>query len=269
MATTKLEAVNQMLSSIGQARVNQLSSAGEAGDAQKVLEEIDTAVQSEGWHFNRFHNVELAKGTGSISVSVSGANITTAGSEKHFLIKGEKVTIGGTAFTVSTITSDTAATLSGSPSGTSLLYADRVAVPTNVLNIDVSQYRYSDIDPVVRGKFLYDRRNATYKFDSKLEAIVTYQLLFNFDTAVSNTGEPVLPEYARRYITTKAARVFSQRYVGDKELVQMLALEEQEARTNLIHKESENADYSIFNSPLSNYTVDRQAGASVSYTSES
>ena len=64
----------------------------------------------------------------------------------------------------------------------------------------------------------------------------------------------------------KAARIFAQRHVGDPQLVQMSAQEEQEARMNLIHKESENGDYSIFNSPLSNYTVVRDASSSVSYT---
>jgi hypothetical protein len=52
--TSKLEAVNQMLSTIGQSRISQLASAGEANDAQKILEEVDKAVQSEGWHFNKF-----------------------------------------------------------------------------------------------------------------------------------------------------------------------------------------------------------------------
>lgn len=267
MATTKLEAVNQMLSTIGQARVNQLSSAGEANDAQKVLEEVDTAVQSEGWHFNRFNDVELAKGTGNVAISISGQQINS-GNQKHYLVKDENVTVGSTDFTVTTVNSDTLATLSGTPSGTSLTYLDRIAVPNNVLNIDVSIYRHTDIDPVVRGKFLYDRKNITYKFADDLKAIITYQLLFNFDDAANTTGEPTLPEYARRYITMKAARIFAQRYVGDKELVQMSALEEQEARMNLIHKEAENADCSIFNSPLANYTVSRSAGIAVSFTRE-
>jgi len=267
MATTKLEAVNQMLSTIGQARVNQLSTAGEANDAQKVLEEVDTAVQSEGWHFNRLDGIELAKGTGTVAVTTSGQQINS-GSQKHYLVKGENVSVGSVNFTVTVVNSDTLATLDGSPSGTSLTYLDRIAVPTNVLNIDVSVYRYVGIDPVVRGKFLYDRRNVTYKFTDSLKAVITYQLLFNFDDTSTTTGEPTLPEYARRYITMKAARIFAQRYVGDKELVQMAALEEQEARMNLIQNEAENADCNIFNSPLANYTVSRSAGISVSFTRE-
>ncbi len=46
--TTTLEAVNQMLSTIGQSRISTLATAGEANDAQKILAEVDRAVQSEG-----------------------------------------------------------------------------------------------------------------------------------------------------------------------------------------------------------------------------
>ena len=259
--TSKLEAVNQMLSTIGQARISQLASAGEANDAQKILEEIDKAVQTEGWHFNRINDVELAKGTVDFTHTVSGSNIATT--NPHYLVKDETVTNDGTALIVTAINSATSATLSAAPSVTKSFYADRIGVPADVLNIDLSVYRYTDVDPISRGKFLFDRRNNTYKFSDKVKAIVTYQLPFETTT---DTGEPALPEYARRYITMKAARIFAQRHVGDPQLVQMSAQEEQEARMNLIHKESENGDYSIFNSPLSNYTVVRDASSSVSYT---
>ena len=180
-----------------------------------------------------------------------------------YLVKDETVTNDGTALTVTAINSATSATLSAAPSVTKSFYADRIGVPADVLNIDLSVYRYTNVDPISRGKFLFDRRNNTYKFSDKVKAIVTYQLPFETTT---DTGEPALPEYARRYITMKAARIFAQRHVGDPQLVQMSAQEEQEARMNLIHKESENGDYSIFNSPLSNYTVVRDASSSVSYT---
>ena len=57
--TSKLEAVNQMLSTIGQARVASVPASGEANDAQKILEEVDRAIQAEGWHFNIFYDVDL------------------------------------------------------------------------------------------------------------------------------------------------------------------------------------------------------------------
>lgn len=52
--TTKLEAVNIMLSTIGESPVNSLSSGlVDAEMAETILEATSRAVQSETWHFNR------------------------------------------------------------------------------------------------------------------------------------------------------------------------------------------------------------------------
>tara|TARA_R110002051_G_scaffold270959_1_gene331388 strand:- start:199 stop:804 length:606 start_codon:yes stop_codon:yes gene_type:complete len=53
--TTKLEAVNTMLTFIGESPVNSLSDSSGVGDlpiAEQILDEIDREVQSQGWHFN-------------------------------------------------------------------------------------------------------------------------------------------------------------------------------------------------------------------------
>jgi len=51
--TTQLEAINQMLSGIGQAPVVSLDVANpEIAIALDVLEQVDREVQGEGWHFN-------------------------------------------------------------------------------------------------------------------------------------------------------------------------------------------------------------------------
>jgi hypothetical protein len=58
---SKLEAVNIMLSSIGEAPVNRLSSGlVEAETAETILSQTSRSVQAEGWHFNREVNVEIA-----------------------------------------------------------------------------------------------------------------------------------------------------------------------------------------------------------------
>jgi hypothetical protein len=58
---TKLEAVNIMLSAIGEAPVNRLSSGlVEAETAETILNQMNRSVQAEGWHFNREKNVEVA-----------------------------------------------------------------------------------------------------------------------------------------------------------------------------------------------------------------
>ena len=57
---TKLEAVNIMLSAIGEAPVNRLSSGlVEAETAETILNQINRSVQAEGWHFNREKDVQI------------------------------------------------------------------------------------------------------------------------------------------------------------------------------------------------------------------
>ena len=53
--TTELEAINIMLSTIGESPVNSLGEVPGVVDAvvaNSVLKEVSTAVQEEGWHFN-------------------------------------------------------------------------------------------------------------------------------------------------------------------------------------------------------------------------
>jgi len=58
--TSKLEAVNILLSSVGEAPVNSLSSGlVDAEMAETLLESTSRAVQSHGWHWNRELEVEL------------------------------------------------------------------------------------------------------------------------------------------------------------------------------------------------------------------
>lgn len=52
--TTKLQAVNTMLATIGSSPINSLSGANSADVAMAVqtLDEVSLSVQSKGWHFN-------------------------------------------------------------------------------------------------------------------------------------------------------------------------------------------------------------------------
>ena len=62
--TSKLDAVNTMLSSIGEAPVSSLSSGLiEAEIAESILNTIDREVQSMGWHFNTDLNKSFAQDT--------------------------------------------------------------------------------------------------------------------------------------------------------------------------------------------------------------
>ena len=59
--TSKLTAVNQMLSFIGEAPINSLADNTGAGDdtlAESILDEVTREVLSNGWHFNTNIDVE-------------------------------------------------------------------------------------------------------------------------------------------------------------------------------------------------------------------
>ena len=61
--TTELQAVNSMLSTIGEAPVNSLSSGlVDAETAETVLNEVSRDVQSLGWNFNSEPDVVVGKG---------------------------------------------------------------------------------------------------------------------------------------------------------------------------------------------------------------
>ena len=71
--TTKLEAVNIIISVIGEAPVNTLTGVSlpiSVLQAQSALDETSKAVQSEGWHCNTEHEYELVPdaGTGKITL---------------------------------------------------------------------------------------------------------------------------------------------------------------------------------------------------------
>lgn len=58
---TELDAVNQMLLTIGEQKVNSLESSGvlEVDVAKATLAEVSRTVQGEGWFFNTEHRVKL------------------------------------------------------------------------------------------------------------------------------------------------------------------------------------------------------------------
>ena len=61
--TTELEAVNTILSTIGEAPVNTLTGSlpVDGTTAKNVLSEINREVQSAGWHFNSHYKVDLSR----------------------------------------------------------------------------------------------------------------------------------------------------------------------------------------------------------------
>ena len=62
-STTELEAVNTILSAIGEAPVNSLSGTLpiDATQAKNLLTEISREVQAAGWHYNSFYDYALSR----------------------------------------------------------------------------------------------------------------------------------------------------------------------------------------------------------------
>lgn len=118
----------------------------------------------------------------------------------------------------------------------------KITLPSNVLTIDLDPQIYTDVDPVQRGNILYDRKNHTDVWTKEVKASVTFQLDFT-----------EIPEQFRNYITIKAARIFSNRFLGSREIEGFALRDEVEAKARAIDSDSENADRTIFD----NYSVMR------------
>jgi hypothetical protein len=116
----------------------------------------------------------------------------------------------------------------------------KITLPSNVLQIDLNTENYTDVDPVQRGNKLYDRKNHTEVWSKEIKASVVFQLDFT-----------ELPEQFRNYITIKAARIFSNRFLGSREIEGFAIRDEIEAKARAIESDSENADRTIFD----NYSV--------------
>ena len=178
MATTKatrLGAVNTIMSNVGQAPVVNLTTGNPIVEmAELILDEITTAVQSEGWEVN---------------------------TERYYPFMPD--TDG------------------------------HITIPENVISIDAPVG--SRVQAVIRDNKLYDRVKHTYKFTGKQELDVTW--LFDFED---------LPEPFKNYITIRAANVFAGRSVGSQEAVRFGQQEEVIARSTLLEYDTQQADYSIF-----------------------
>jgi|DEB0MinimDraft_10_1074344.scaffolds.fasta_scaffold02747_2 hypothetical protein len=93
--TTKLEAVNTMLSAIGEAPVNTIT-GGQTGDvamAENILNEITRVVLVEGWNFNMDIEVELTRNSDDeILAPADGLAVRPYNKRQHnFAVRGGKI----------------------------------------------------------------------------------------------------------------------------------------------------------------------------------
>lgn len=180
LSMTELEAVNILLTTIGEAPINTLSGnqVVDVAVAKQVLNEVSREVQSQGWHFNRDDNVVL-------SPDING-NIT---------------------------------------------------ISTDVARIDCN---YLDI--VSRSGRVFNKTEQTFVFAGKIQVTIIYYQDFVY-----------LPDVAKRYITVRASRIYSDRMLNSDTIHQMVAKDEQAALIALKEYEGDTADYNM----MDNYSVSR------------
>jgi len=131
-----------------------------------------------------------------------------------------------------------------------------INVPANCTKIDTTGLSVAK-DLVLRGSRLYDKENRTYVFDTTVTIYVDLVLLLPFDE---------LPQYARRYITVKAARRYQARIVGSDTLFGFTQTEEQEAMITYEQAESDTEDNNILSDSYSvSSIVYRGAGRRTGY----
>lgn len=195
---TFLDAINTLLSVIGEAPVSSLSdtdhnTVSDAALASRTLKEVDRDVQAEGWQFNTDTNVALQK----------DAN-------------------------------------------------NQFPLPGNVLRASFSPNRYADSQYVVRGKRVYDRATQSYEIDGSDTTLIVARMVTQLDW-------DDLPHAAQQYITIRAARIYSDRFINSNVIYTYSSQDEAYHRSQLIRAEEE----SLSNNLL--WGNDRGMGQGISY----
>jgi len=116
---------------------------------------------------------------------------------------------------------------------------NEIIIPTNVLQIDLTQATADDKQVIRRNGKLYDKEHHTDKW---LDGAIEVDVLWLFDWVD-------LPRPIQDYITTRAATITSSRIVGDQTLYQILQQKEAYMRAMALEYETSQGDYSFFGQP--------------------
>ena len=118
---------------------------------------------------------------------------------------------------------------------------NEVLIPNDVLQMDLNQTYTQNIgrDSINRGGKLYDRIKHSYKWtDETLHVDITWYLEWG------NIPQPI-----QAYIVARAAAIVSSRIIGDGNQYQMLLQKEAYARSMALEYECNQGDYTFFGSP--------------------
>ena len=118
-------------------------------------------------------------------------------------------------------------------------------VPNNVLQIDLNHFKHlNDFDVVKRSDNgvmkLYDLIEHRFNFENTSEAKLYVDVIWMVDF------EDV-PQAFKDYITTRAARIASNRMINDPKAAELMSTDESLARALAVEYDTNQADYNIFN----------------------
>lgn len=181
LAMTKLDAVNQMLHSIGQSPVNTLVGTlpKDVNQAVEALDHVVRELCSSGWSFNSRKEVPLSPSSGKIDMPATAAFIDPSYGENY------------------------------------VPQWDTTGTP---------------------GLRLFNLDDNTFDQFGTEDVKVDIVYLFEFEQ---------VPQHARAYMYTKAARKFQAGLIGSKILYEYTADVEQEAYANFRRTEKRQKDYNI------------------------
>ena len=117
----------------------------------------------------------------------------------------------------------------------------KIPIAADVLQLDVSDgWKVRKYDVVRKGGFLYDKYDHTDDFSDISEILLDVVKLYNFED---------VPPVFRRFITYRASRQAAVQLVSNPGLVQLLGVQEQQARAAIMEYECNQGNHSMFGLP--------------------
>ena len=276
-SNTELQAVNQILASVGQAPVTTLTTEetlviNEVSRFRGRIDNLGSPAAAGTTLTTETANIPVGTYIGGTGVA-SGTSIATAGVEQSTTPVTYRYTVNISqlvaerALTQSIVTSrvetqtnpDVAIALNTLREVSREVQAEgwsfnkeydypitpdsnnEVNISNDILQMDLNQTYTQNMnrDSINRGGKLYDRTKHSYKWtDETLYVDITWEMSWGS-----------IPEPIQAFITARAASIVSSRIVGDPNQYQMLQQKEAFARSMALEYECNQGDYTFFGSP--------------------
>jgi Autographiviridae tail tubular protein Gp11 len=111
---------------------------------------------------------------------------------------------------------------------------NEIVIPLNTIRVGACRSILGDVTQ--RGNRLYDRCKHTFTFDRDITVDIVLQLPFD-----------ELPDFARQYVTIRAAREFQQTTPGALDQDRFTAEHEARARADMVRADAKNSNLNILN----------------------